>query len=184
MACDVCDGNLKDKTIYENDDIIIALAQSPCTSGHLQIFPKKHYPIMEEVPPETLDYLSVAANKISMVLFEGLKVHGTNIVIDNGVPAGQKIPHFSIHVIPRRTDDGLKLDWEMKQASKESLDSIQRIISEGMTFDEPKEEEQTMVADIVANQDDEGELPETIEEPSEKKEKKVDYWVKSLERIP
>jgi diadenosine tetraphosphate (Ap4A) HIT family hydrolase len=28
-------------------------------------------------------------------LFEALKVHGTNIIINNGITAGQKIPHFS-----------------------------------------------------------------------------------------
>ncbi|MGV8150161.1 MAG: HIT family protein [Candidatus Woesearchaeota archaeon] len=183
MACDICDGSLKENFIYENDKIIIALAQNPCTSGHLQIFPKSHHTIIEELPDDVLSYLSSAANKVSMVLFEGLKVHGTNILIENGIPAGQRIPHLSVHIIPRRTDDGLKLDWEMKQASRDSLDSMQRIISEGMVLEDSKPAEETIREDVVANQASDI-LDDETEAKNNKSEKKVDYWVKSLERIP
>src|SRR3989344_3506909 len=178
MQCDVCDGKNKENILYEDDKIIVALSGNPSTSGHVQIFSKEHYTIMEHVPEDVLGPMAIAANKVSMLLFEALKVHGTNILVQNGVSAGQTVPHFSMHIIPRRTDDGLKLDWEMKQASNESLDSMQRIITEGMSYEEPKEPTWQSPAEIVANTKD-----DQPEEQS-KDSTKTSNWVKNLERIP
>lgn len=132
MACTLCDGTMDDHILYRNGAIVVALATDPVSSGHIQVFTKNHYTILEEVPSEELQYLSNAVNKISMLLFEILKVHGTNIIIQNGGASGQRIPHVSAHIIPRRTDDGLKLDWELKKANNEDLESMQRIIAERM----------------------------------------------------
>jgi len=153
------------------------LAVEPSVNGHIQIFSKEHHTIMEQVSDEEISNMISAANKISIVLFELLKVHGTNIIINNGVPSGQKIPHFGIDILPRRTDDNLKLDWSLKQATPEALESVHRIINEGMNTPEKavmeekrdvgiikaesaiaekkKEEKQQETSDIENNSDDE-----------------------------
>lgn len=206
MNCIICDRKENDKSniVYENNNIIITLAENPSVSGHLQIFPKRHVTILEQLTTEESDYIISAANKVSIILFEAMKVHGTNIVIQNGIPAGQTTPHFSVHVIPRRTDDGLSLDWDMKQASTESLESMQRLISEGINFEEVKplqelREERpadTMREDIVNENSDNNEEDTTssrlkragedsgAETKSNSPGKKTNYWLKSLERIP
>lgn len=204
MGCDICEGKMKENIVYENNKMIIVLADNPSTSGHLQIFPKKHISIMEQLSQEDADYIISAANKTSMILFEALKVHGTNIIVQNGIPAGQTIPHFSIHIIPRRTDDGLSLEWDMKQASNESLDSMQRLISEGMVYEikqkihsENLHEEKpvdTVPEDVVNEKSDNNEEDTTSsrlntstdydEKKMHKESKKTNYWLKSLERIP
>lgn len=178
MKCSICDARMEKNLVYQNDRIKILLALEPATSGHLQIFSTEHFAIMEEVPDELLGYMSMAANKISMLLFELLKVHGTNIIIQNGIPAGQMIPHFSINIIPRRTDDGLKLDWDIKQASPESLESIHRIISEGIPVEDtnPPESQAESVKEIEEEKSEESSNYST--------EKKTNYHLKSLERIP
>ncbi|GIU69538.1 MAG: hypothetical protein KatS3mg002_0774 [Candidatus Woesearchaeota archaeon] len=92
MNCFACER--KENILYENDNMIIMIPEKPSTSGHLQIFPKRHVTIMEQLSDEEANYLIKAANTISMILFETLKVHGTNILIQNGVSSGQIIPHF------------------------------------------------------------------------------------------
>ncbi|HGJ64127.1 TPA: HIT family protein [bacterium] len=205
MGCDICELKNKENIVYENDKIIIVLADSPSTSGHIQIFPKRHITIMEQLSPEESSYIINAANKTSMILFEALKIHGTNIIVQNGIPAGQIIPHFSIHVIPRRTDDGLSLDWDMKQASNESLESMQQLISEGIIYDSEKKPSEEQLQenehintikeesiDINSNIKEEYKTDKTIESDtrhisdikSNSDSKKTNYWLKSLERIP
>jgi histidine triad (HIT) family protein len=136
MDCIICNNKFEKNILFENDKIIIMLAVEPSVNGHIQIFSKEHHTIMEQVSDDEMSSMITAANKISIVLFELLKVHGTNIIINNGVPSGQKIPHFGVDVLPRRSDDNLKLDWSLKQATPESLDSVQRIINEGMNTPE------------------------------------------------
>lgn len=191
MACPICDGEFEKNLIFKNDKIMVFTAINPIIPGHLQIFPKEHISILEEVPNELLDYMSSVSNKLSMLLFELLKVHGTNMIIQNGVPAGQTIPHFSINIIPRRSDDGLKLEWDMKQTTPESLESMQRIISEGVAQPPEKriEIEEAPVETISKNLPEkmpvkEEATEETDEEEEPPAEKKINYYLRSLERIP
>ncbi len=183
MDCTICDSENNKNVLFEDDSVKVLLALSPSTSGHIQIFPKKHYTILEQVPEEDLGKLMSYANKMSMILFELFKVHGTNIIINNGVPAGQKLPHFSVDVIPRRTDDGLKLDWELKQASPESLESMHRIIGEGMnapsqpTLELPSpSQEQSIPTEKYSDNNS--------ETSNDSSKKKTNYHHKFFERIP
>lgn len=196
MGCVVCD--TKENIIYENDNIVIMFPEKPSTSGHLQIFPKRHITIMEQLSEEESAYIIKAANIVSTILFEALKVHGTNIIINNGSSAGQTIPHFSINIIPRRTDDGLNLEWDMKKTSEESLDSTKQIITDNITHEEEFEERNKLDKDneeLKEHTENSKKLAEdkSIEnnslENSEKKNKyetskKTNFWLKSLERIP
>jgi len=180
MECVICNKNFENNILFEDDKIIIMLAVEPSVNGHIQIFPKEHHTILEQVPPEILNLMVNAANKISIILFELLKVHGTNIIVNNGVPAGQKIPHVSIDILPRRTEDNLKLDWTLKQAPPEALDSIHRIIEEGMSK-----------SDIIAVTDEKKEefkkeiKEEKVEESNDQpREKKTNYYQQLFERTP
>jgi histidine triad (HIT) family protein len=191
MDCIICNKKFEKNILFENDKIILMLAVEPSVNGHIQIFSKEHYTIMEQVPDEIIDAMTSAANKMSMILFEAMKVHGTNIIINNGVPAGQKIPHFSIDILPRRTDDNLKLDWTLKQATTEALDSVQRIIEEGMNT--PSESHaivpnRTEIKEDVPDKrednyhKDKNNTREDEEDSDE--EKKTNYYHQLLERIP
>jgi len=190
VNCEICENKYQEKILFENEKVIVMLAVTPATSGHIQIFPKNHYTIIEQVPQDELDYLSLVANKLSILLFELLKVHGTNIIIQNGVPAGQTLSHFSINIIPRRTDDGLKLDWDMKQATPESLESIHRIINEGMTLLDPaKSQDGNITFDApktteIIKADGQEQAFEKITPSISNKNGKTNYYLKSLERIP
>ena len=128
--------------------------------------------------------ITAAANKVSMVLFEILKVHGTNVIINNGVTAGQKIPHFCIDILPRRTDDNLKLDWTLKQAAPEALESIHKIIEEGMNTPSPQiiEEKKDI---IEPRQEVKRKDGEDDAKPDEyQNEKKTNFYHQIFEKIP
>jgi histidine triad (HIT) family protein len=194
MECVICEKKFERNILFENGEFIIMLAVEPSVNGHIQIFPKEHHAIMEQVPDDILSKMISAANKISMLLFEVMKVHGTNIIVNNGVPAGQKIAHFSIDILPRRTDDNLKLDWTLKQAAPEVLDSVHRIIEEGMNrpeekpifIDEGKEPLQEMSKTASRIERHENVENAQIEEDKrhEPKEKKTNFYHQMFERIP
>jgi hypothetical protein len=53
-------------------------------------------------------------------------VQGTNIIVQNGVAAGQKAQHFMVHVIPRQEGDGLVFDVPQKQMKEEELEVVRK----------------------------------------------------------
>ncbi len=172
MACEYCDiiqGNSNAIILVEDIDVIVAIRDHVATPGQISVIPKEHHTILEMVPDVILEKCSVLANKVSIAVFESLGAQGTNIVIQNGLGAGQTVPHFSIEVIPRQENDGLNLQWEPKQMMEDELEATFDLLKETLpTLSAPKEEP-------------------TTETPTEKvtsKKGKDNYLLKSLKRIP
>lgn len=129
--CDVC-VILKNKEafhiIYEDELCFALLHESPAVPGHTLVIPKKHTTILEELDDNTVSHLFVVCNKVSTILFDKLGCHGTNIIVNNGLDAGQELPHVVIHVLPRKEADNLDFEWTPKQAMDDSLKSMKNKI--------------------------------------------------------
>ena len=61
--------------------------------------------------------------KISNHLVEDCGFNGVNILNASGVSAGQSVPHFHIHLIARKEDDGVDA-WPKFNGSKLSLEDV------------------------------------------------------------
>jgi len=132
MTCDQCRiirDELSEK-LYEDDKVIAVLNPEPAAVGHALVMPKEHFPIIENVPDSLIGHTFAVANKISMAIFEALKMHGINIIVSNGIAAGQQSAHFMVHIIPRKEDDGLDFAWQPKQLSHEEMASIELKLKE------------------------------------------------------
>ena len=129
MNCKLCETG-KENVIYEDSEMTAVLSSEPASAGHVILFPKKHYAIIEQVPDYEFANLFSAANKLSIAIFETVKCQGTNIIIQNGTSAGQKIPHVAIHIIPRNENDSLNLQWNPKQLSEEEMSTVELQIKE------------------------------------------------------
>lgn len=130
LLCQIVDGNIPSHKIYEDDSAVAVLDVNGASPGHTFIIPKEHYPIIEQVPDDVLASLFNLANGVSTAIFDSLSVQGTNLFVANGVPAGQSVAHFMIHVIPRVKNDGIGLLWEPKKLSEEEMSTIELKIKE------------------------------------------------------
>src|SRR3989344_3906695 len=176
MECEYCDiltGKSKAQLLYEDESVIVVVKDMVFTPGQVTVFPRDHFTIMEQVPDEILTKCMIIAEKTSRAVFEGFQAEGTNILIQNGLGAGQKVPHFAIEVIPRRESDGVNLQRQPKEISEDDLDISAHQLSEEIAklgdFTAPKKKE---------------EVKEKKEEIKVSKDDKDNYLVKSLRRIP
>src|SRR3989338_4119526 len=175
MECEYCDilaGKSKAQLLYEDEAIGVVVKDLVHVPGQITVFPRTHFTIMEQVPNDILKKCMAVADKTSRAVFEVFQAEGTNILIQNGLGAGQKVPHFAIEVVPRREGDGLNLQWQPKEVSQDDLDISAHQLSEEIAklgdFTAPKKE---------AKEEDrkpEHKLIETGE----------NYLSKSLKRIP
>ncbi len=114
--------------IYEDEIALAFLAENASIPGEIVLFPKGDYNIMEMVPDDVMDHLSVLARKISDVCFELLSGQGTNVLIHNGAAAGQETDKFYIRILPRKKGDGIDFNWEAKQENDKELESVKGIL--------------------------------------------------------
>ncbi|MEM4263980.1 MAG: HIT family protein [Candidatus Woesearchaeota archaeon] len=170
--CEICE-LIKSKKgkLYEDEKIFAFLAIKPCTTGHVIITTKQHWPILEQIPDYVVAELFTKANKISMACFETIGAEGTNILMQNGVAAGQKHAHATIHVIPRREGDKLNLNWKPRQLSEEEMGTVELAVKQETSNIGAFEKEKPKPVEIKG--------PEKIEAGPEE-----DYLLKQLERLP
>jgi histidine triad (HIT) family protein len=174
MSCLVCQQiEKKIGILHETKEVIALIDPEPAVAGQLLVVPKKHHVILEQVPDWVMSQLFSVANKLSIALFEGLGAHGTNLLIPNGAPAGQKVAHIGLHIVPRAENDGMNLQWAPRQMAEDEMGTIEMKVKDelksGIKFElsEPKPKEEV--------KEKKAEYKMTEEE---------NYLIRSLQRIP
>ena len=77
----------------------------PVTEGHLLITPHRHVPSWSELYAAEQAALTQAIAKAQAMISERWPAEAFNVGFNDGAAAGQTIPHFHLHVIPRREGD-------------------------------------------------------------------------------
>lgn len=128
IFCKIIKGELPCAKIYETDKVLAFLDISPVNKGHTLVVTKEHYDNSLETPDELLAEIVKVVKKIALAQKQVLGAEGVNFGINNGAAAGQIIFHTHWHVIPRFSDDGLKL-WGSKnyESDKERDEIAERI---------------------------------------------------------
>jgi histidine triad (HIT) family protein len=104
--CNLIHGAAEVSICHEDADAIAFMDIQPVNNGHVLVVPRDHYESLLDVPQE----LGIHLFKITMRLANAVtSVSGCqdlNIVVNSGPAAGQDEPHFHVHIIPRRHEDG------------------------------------------------------------------------------
>ncbi len=88
--------------------------------GHILVIPKKRYSNLSEVPKEVLSDILSSIKKIGHALT--IDHGGYNVLLNNGLDAGQYIIHTHFHVIPRRSGDGITIEgWSHPKITQEDF---------------------------------------------------------------
>jgi histidine triad (HIT) family protein len=98
--------------IVDEDELTVSFMDiNPATRGHALVVPRRHARDLLSVDPEDLRATAVAAQRLAGRMSERLGPAGINLLNSCGVAAWQTVFHFHLHVIPRYTDDPLRLPW-------------------------------------------------------------------------
>lgn len=179
MKCDYCE-IIEQRTyaeiLFEDKDLLVIVRDMVLTPGQITIVPKMHHTIIELLPHPIMEKCALLANKVSMALFDILG-GGTNILIQNGISGGQKVPHVALEIIPRKENDNLPLQWPPKQLGEADLEATYSLYQEELTREKKQAEKSSPV---------EVESPVNEQKKYAKKEKvKTDsYLLKSVKRLP
>jgi len=137
------------------------------------VLPKEHVMIIEQMHDYDIAEIFQKVNKISTAVFESLGAHGTNIIVQNGVAAGQSSSHLMIHVIARREGDGIDFAWQPKQMSEEEMSTVELKLKEFTKniggFEKRPAKPIELKTEIKKIKED---------------EKEENYMIKQLQRIP
>ena len=134
IFCRIIDGEIPCNKVYEDDDVLAILDISQTTRGHTLVMPKRHYESFLSCPGETLEKVMKVAQRIGQAAVSVLGADGVNILANCGEAAGQTVPHFHVHVIPRYigAPEGFRLTMDQQDTSKMNLPVLAEEISKGI----------------------------------------------------
>src|SRR3989338_3114112 len=84
IFCQIVDGKVKARKVYDDDKCIAVLDINPASPGHLLLLPKEHYTIMPQMPEDELSHIFMVAKSLSNSILRALGARGTNIIVANG----------------------------------------------------------------------------------------------------
>ena len=129
IFCNIVNGNIPSKIIYENDTVLAFLDIFPILEGHTIVIPKNHYDNIEDIKEIELMELFKAVRLLAVHIHKKLNIEGYNILQNNFKAAGQEINHIHVHIIPRMIDDErFKLKIPRKQANENDLTRILNLL--------------------------------------------------------
>lgn len=143
IFCKIANHETDSFVIYENKNMSVVLDITPVNPGHLLIVPKLHMQNFTDLPVEVQeDIFLIARRLLRPVKMTGAE--GINVLLSEGVEAGQQHPHSIMNIIPRAKNDGMFIEIPKKQVSSEQLNLIAGNIRLELQKElaPPKEEEQ------------------------------------------
>ena len=103
--CTFCKKEITSKSFYSTEQFSALYNISPVLPGHSLVIPNKHYTSLFELSDEELSKMMIFARQITAVLKTVFQCDGFDWTIQDGVSAGQTVPHLHLHIIPRKKYD-------------------------------------------------------------------------------
>jgi histidine triad (HIT) family protein len=123
IFCKIVKGEIPCFKLYEDDLTIAFMDINPANPGHALAVAKEHWEGVYDTPPELLGATIATAQRVAKAVKAALGPDGLNLAQANGPGAAQSVPHFHIHILPRRMGDDLKLNWGHQPGD---MDAIKR----------------------------------------------------------
>jgi histidine triad (HIT) family protein len=111
LFCKIIGGEIPAQIIDQNERTVTFMDINPATRGHALVVPRSHTANLLEVDADDLAATILAAQRLAARVTERLGADGVNLLNSCGSAAWQTVFHLHIHVIPRYTDDPLRLPW-------------------------------------------------------------------------
>lgn len=124
IFCKIVAGEVPCFKLYEDAETLAFMDINPVHDGHSLVIPKAHYPTVFDIAPDAIAAAARIAARVAKAVNAAVNPDGINLIQASGPGAGQSVGHFHFHVFPRRTGDGVAINWEPKPGDRARIAEI------------------------------------------------------------
>jgi histidine triad (HIT) family protein len=130
--CSIVAGETGAEIVLDDELTLAFLDHRPLFPGHVLLVPREHHETIEDLPSELVEPLFKNAQRLARAVRVAMGAQGTFVAMNNVV--SQSIPHFHVHVVPRRRKDGLRgFFWpRTKYESEEQVAQVQGAVRDAV----------------------------------------------------
>ncbi|MBR3098140.1 MAG: HIT family protein [Clostridia bacterium] len=123
IFCKIGSGEIPCLKVFEDEMTLAFMDIAKDVDGHILVIPKAHYKNILDCEPDALSAVAATVKKVSLHLTENCGYEGVNLLNASEECAGQSVPHFHIHIIPRKSKDGID-GWPHFDGAKEDIRTV------------------------------------------------------------
>lgn len=103
------------------------LDHRPLFPGHVLLVTRQHFETLLDLPRDLIGPLFTNAQLLASAVQRAMQADGSFVAMNNVV--SQSVPHFHIHIVPRKRGDGLRgFFWPRHKATAEELQTAQQSV--------------------------------------------------------
>lgn len=116
MNCPYCTlPEIQERKIVENELALAFPGNMPIVPGHILIIPKRHSAKYEDLTLDERNAIEDLRIKIVGSLKKTFGAQGFNFAWNDEKLAGQSVPHFHLHIVPRKDGDSGIYEYEPRK---------------------------------------------------------------------
>ncbi|MCY3544713.1 MAG: HIT domain-containing protein [Chloroflexi bacterium] len=129
VFCELIAGRL-DKGLVEETELTLTIVNiRQYEVGQVFVIPRRHAPTILDLTDDELHAIMRAVRRVSVAMVKTYSPDGITLYNNNGVASMQEVPHFHMHVVPRRKSslwgDGPLHLAALERRSADILDKVQ-----------------------------------------------------------
>ena len=106
-------GEMPNITLYEDDKTLAFMDIMPQAVGHSLVIPKEPAVTFLDLSEESAAAVMATSKKIAAAIVRAMDAPGFMMAQLNSSAAGQTVPHYHMHILPRH--DGLELEFHARK---------------------------------------------------------------------
>ncbi len=105
VFCDIVAGTIPAYRVFDDSSVLGFLDHRPLLPGHVLVIPKTHYQTLGDLPAPEVGPFFLVVQRLALAVEQAMHAEGSFVAAN--IRISQSVPHLHVHVVPRRTGDGL-----------------------------------------------------------------------------
>ena len=121
IFCKLIAGQIPSARVHEDALTLAFMDIGQASEGHVLVASKRHAANLLELTAEEAGAVMQTAQRVAAAAAQTFEPEGITLFQANGTAGGQTVFHFHLHVLPRRTGDGLSIVWQRNEPGMQTL---------------------------------------------------------------
>ena len=134
VFCKIIAGQIPSTRVYEDDLVLAFMDIGQVNPGHVLVAAKVHVENVYELDDVQAAAVARACTRVARAIRTAFAPAGLSVYQANGVPAGQTVFHYHVHLVPRHDGDGMAFTWPVKNPPRDQLEANAAKIRAALTY--------------------------------------------------
>jgi histidine triad (HIT) family protein len=103
--CNYIGGTTQFATVEAREDTLAFLPPRQSGLGHVLVIPRRHAPTLLDLDGAEAQAIMRQVHRVAHAITKAFDPAGLNVFQNNGLTAGQTVPHYHVHIVPSYPGD-------------------------------------------------------------------------------